>query len=353
MAKLIVEITETLRDLLVATLVSRNVPGDALEYRWPTISPRVRHAPAGVFIQQAGMIALEHAGIDVAKLAARGTTMTRLAILDAAGSNPILEYAPAMPNAGPLPIFVPLPDLRAALARAAAPAPPMREAVSLPEDLGADWTSAPCPGILARVVTGRLHKPGSFILWTGPRVVITVAPLPNERLFVCAISRTLMSKDEQKDLCTAALDETPTRLTSELFGVEGAPDDTWFPLEQIGRRACRSPGSNVLRWGSSALRLHPLTGQDISYWAIQSGRLADDLSRNGAPAPALFAQLDRDSARMYKQHVRAIAFHLAPSRIWRVLRRPYAFAVRVAPPLRRRAVRRVALLDFLRSATSS
>jgi 2-polyprenyl-6-methoxyphenol hydroxylase-like FAD-dependent oxidoreductase len=342
-----------LRDLLVATLASRKVPRDAIEYRLPAIPPRVRSTPAGVFIQQAGMIALERAGVDVAKLATRGTTMTRLAILDDAGSHPILEYMPAIRNAGPLPIFVPLGDLREAVARTAAPAPPMREAVSPSEDLGAEWTSAPCPGILARVVTGRLRKPGSFILWTGPRAQISVAPLPNGRLFVCAISRKLMSKDEQRPLCTAALNEAPSHLTSELIGVEGAPDDTWFPLEQIGRRACRSPGSNVLRWGSSALRLHPLTGQDISYWAIQSGRVADDFARNGAPSPVLFAQLDRDSARMYRQHVRAIAFHLAPSWIWRVLRRPYALAVRVTPPLRRRAVRRVALLDFLRNAASA
>jgi hypothetical protein len=184
-------------------------------------------------------------------------------------------------------------------------------------------------------------------LWTGPRVHVVVAPLPSERLFACAVSRRVADKEQEKILCMDALGEAGSRLASELCDTDGAYEETWFPFERLGYRACRPPGTNVLRWGSSLLRLHPLTGQHLSYWAIQSTQLAEDVARNGALSPAFFARLDRDNAHMHQQHMRTMAFHLAPSRTWRALRRPFAFASRIAPPLRRRAVRRLALLDFL------
>jgi hypothetical protein len=344
MAKLLVETTPMLRDLMVAALTTRGVPRDALEYRWPALPQGVGSPAAGVCIQQAGMLALGRAGIDVAALATCGTMMTRLAILSEAGTGPILEY---LPDAGPLPIFLPLAHVRDAMARVAAPAPPMSDAVSPSNDSADEWTSAQCPGILTRVVPGRLRKPHSLILWTGPYVHIGVAQLPQGRLFAYAVSRRIMNKDDERRLCAAALDQAPTRLTSELRDVDGAAEDTWFPFERLGYRACRPSGTDVLRWGSSLLRLHPLTGQHLSYWAIQSVQLADDLARNGAPSAAFFARLDRDNARMYEQHLRAMAFHLAPSWTWRVLRRPCVLTLRVTPRLRRRAVRRLALLDFI------
>lgn len=343
MAKLIVETTPMLRDLMVAALATRGVPREAIEYRWPALSQDVGNAPAGVSIQQAGIVALGRAGIDVAALATRGTMMTRVAILNEAGTRPILEY---LPDAGPLPIFLPLADVRDAIAGVAAPSPPMSEAIS-PDDSAAEWTSARCPGILARVVAGRLRKPRSLILWTGPQVHIGVAPLSEGRLFAYAVSRRIMNKDDERRVCAAALEQAPTRLASELCDVDDAADDTWFPFERLGYRACRPSGTDVLRWGSSLLRLHPLTGQHLSYWAIQSVQLADDFARNGAPSAAFFARLDRDNARMYQQHLRTMAFHLAPSWTWRALRRSYALTLRVAPRLRRRAVRRLALLDFI------
>jgi hypothetical protein len=335
-----------LRDLMVAAFGARGVPCDAIQYRRQPLQGNVA-APAGVFMQQAGMVALNQAGVDVVDLAKRGTAMTRVAILNEAGSRPILEYAPSLPNAGPLPIFLPLTDVRDAIKQAASASLPINETTSAAIDSSADWSLARCPATLGRVVSGRLRKSGSLILWTGTQVHVGVAPLPEGRLFCYAISRQIMDKDNERQLCTAALDEVPLRLASELAEVEGVSSDSWFPFEDIGYRPSRAPGTDVLRWGSSLLRLHPLTGQHLAYWAIQSTRLADDFARNNGPSPEFFARLDRNNALMHARQRRALGFHLAPSSTWRALRRAITLLSRMTPPLRRRAIRRLALLDFL------
>jgi len=346
MAKLILETTPMLRDLVVAAFAARGVPGDAIEYRRQRPQGNLG-APGGVLIQQAGMVALTHAGVDVGDLAKRGITMTRIAVLNEAGLRPIQEYAPSLPNAGPLPIFLPLTDARDAIKQAAAASLPIGETDSAAIDSGENWSLARCPSTLGRVVSGRLRKPGSLILWTGPRALVGVAPLPEGQLFCYAISRHIMNKDDERRLCTAALDEVPVRLASELSEMGSVSSDSWFPFEEVGYRPCRPRGTDVLRWGSSLLRLHPLTGQHLAYWAIQSARMADDFARNNGPSPEFFARLDQNNMLMHARQMRTIRFHLATSWTWQALRRAYPLLLLGAPPLRRRAIRRLALLDFL------
>ena len=201
-----------------------------------------------------------------------------------------------------------------------------------------------CPGILLRRLPGRLRRPGTHVVWDGPGAHVGLTQLSEETVFCYAVPRAVGPKDHELRVCRDALDEVPRRLAGHLEHLESPRQDEWFSLDRVGYRSCR--GGDVLRWGPGSLRLHPLTGQHLSYWAIQAIRVAADVARHGTPSAGLLDRLDRDARMIYRRHLRSMAFYLRPTLVWRALFRPYARVLRHSAFLRRRTVTRVALLDL-------
>ena len=289
------------------------------------------------------MRAFSHLGLETAAVAARGVPIRSLLLLDRVG-RPMLEYAPSL-SGGPDPIWVPLEAVREIIANTmgAAAVRPCQVIVAAGES-PAGWTGTACPGILLRRLHGQLARPGTHLVWDAPDAHVGLTQLAEDMVFCYAVPRAVASKDEEFLVCRETLDGLSERLAGHIVRLGNPVQDEWFPLDGVGYRSCR--GADALRWGPGALRLHPLTGQHLSYWAIQSVRLAEEVARNGGPSAGFLDRLDRDARTVYQRHLRSMAFYLRPTLFWRALFHPYALALRHSAFLRQRTVARVALLDL-------
>jgi hypothetical protein len=205
------------------------------------------------------------------------------------------------------------------------------------------WRLVSSPGILMRRLGGQLlpEYRTYTVIWDGQHAIVGVCRLTDGEILLYAIPKTPELKDRERTVCVDVLDRVPDCLAA-VFQTVGQPTtDQWFPLHEIGYRSCWD-GTELL-WGAASLRLHPLSGQFLSYWAIQAQRLARQLAQEGALSAGWIRRLDHANRQVFWRHLGIVNFYLRPSLFWKAIYRPYTWALRHSGWLRRGAIRRLAL----------
>lgn len=324
--------------LLRLAFQRHRLPLDQLVLHQAYPLPSDDQEPRAIVIQSGGMQALEELGCDLATLANRGCRITRLLLVDDA-ARPLCALDVSELSRTYRPLWILTQHVRTQLAASFAQEMPGRSADS--NERG--WKKIACPGVFGRIIAGCLQEPTTQVVWATRHAHAGLAQIREGAVLLYAVPRHAASKDCERDICLAVLDEMAQRFRSRFGRIGEVLEDQWFPLEFVGYRSCWD--GRVLRWGPTALRLHPLTGQWLSYWAIQADRLALELARRGALSDRFFASLDHHNRQMFWSHLRSCNFHLRPTLFWRAIHRPYAWTLGHCAPLRRRAMRRTTLLS--------
>jgi hypothetical protein len=319
--------------------------GDLLRLAWATaglppgsliLCPTpVAAVPAFVHLPAGGVAALAGLGVDTEALRAQARVIDQLVLLDARGAA-LLCTATALPETAHDALWLPWSMLQETVTRAAAHLPPARH--ETPSPSGPAWRSAACPGILMTTRRGRLKRPQVQLLWAAANAHVGMVQVAEEEILLYAVPRD--GGPASHRLCQGRLADLAP-LEPHIAELGAARSEEWFGLTHVGHRPTWADGT--LRWGSAALRLHPLTGQHIGFWSIQSLRLAEELVQEGALSAAFVEQMDRRLQRTYRAHRRTLAFHLRPTLLWQAALRPYSFLLSHCGPLRRRAVARTSL----------
>lgn len=323
------------------------VPLDSVAFdEEPLDGPCADGEPPVVLIQAGGINALEQLGVKTDRLLRSGAPVERVLILGAAGH---AVFSLESRVAGRCPLWVAPAVLREALGQAEQTGEANRGGSHdarrghVRRENG-PWHRVACQGILLHMRHGCLAQPyrNSTLIWDGHRAVVGVCQFTGDTLFLYAVPKQPTLKTSERETTRIALDEAPDVLRSYVQRAGELRQAWWFPLEWIGYRPCWD--GQQLRWGAASLRLHPFSGQFLSYWAIQSMWLAKAMARRRRPAPAWFQHIDQASRSLFSQHVRTMQYYMRPTAVWRMLFHPYTWALRHSVLLRSRVVRRVSVL---------
>lgn len=295
-------------DVLRIALAARGVPVDTVRLHVPAADEEERK-PAAVCLQPGGLRAFRRMGLD---LDAQGTVITGLQLLHPRGHRAARLDLTFLSTACPM-LFIATDVLRRVLAAAAQARSPSAPATPppAPDPWPSNGTCRPCPGVLQQVFRGRLRDPQDLILWDHPRAYVGVGQLSDDRVVLYTASVLAAPAPLQRDAGRRVLEESVERLADRIQALDGLVDERWFPLPEAGSRPCWD-GSG-LRWSSAALRLHPVSGMAISYWALQANHLADALARHGRPSAHFIRALDARNRRMVRRNLLSISFHLRPT----------------------------------------
>ena len=302
-------------------------------------------SPLAVFLQPGGIRALHRLGVEVAPLARQGCTISKTLLLDARQRpHAALDFSSASPW---LPMWIPLVELRAALARSAesqevTPTCAISAGDRPHSAANIPWRQRWCPGIFLRTLQGSLQNRQTQLIWNGSSTYVGIAQTSPCSILMYAVSKSPDPLALQRDRCLRALDEARPLLDRYAAQPSEAAVDQWFPLSFIGYRTCHD--GQVLFWGHETLRLHPLTGQDLSYWAIQAAWLTQAMIDRRLPLPELFRRLDQRNRWMFRQHLKTLYFFLPPTWRWRVIYQPYVQMLRASPWFGRHTARQIGLL---------
>ncbi len=209
------------------------------------------------------------------------------------------------------------------------------------EDSG-DWREVRCPGILLLKARGKLTHPRTHFIWNSDHAYVGISHVSTSEILMYAVPRMSGDKGEEEKIARRSLAEAQEKFARFFTEPPHILASDWFPLHSIGYRPVAHNG--VARWGSASLRLHPFTGQSISYWAIQSNRFAEEFSRHGEISPSFIRALNRAHRTVFNQHVHTMNYYLRPNLFWKLIYRPYAALIRHSPYLQKRVVKRLALL---------
>ena len=334
-------------DLLRIALRQRGLQSEQLGIHWSAGDGLL--APKAILLQAGGVRALEMMGLQLDRLPGVGPAVRKVLILDARG-DPLILYDTSIASPRWCPRWILTDAIRRQLALASGSPELQREPVPMVPSwcrysvsTSKGWTSLSCPGTLVRVLDGALTSQDTHLVWDGRHAFVGIGQISDQQLLMFAVPKgTRTTIVQQQAQALEALNETPTTLHPYLRVHNQPYQDTWFPVRSIGYRRCWD--GHALRWGPAALRLHPLTGQHLSYWAIEANWLADKLAHHGELSHALLAALDRQHRRFFRQHLNTLNFYLRPTLFWKAIYRPYAWALRHSRLLRSRALMRVSLL---------
>ncbi len=330
-------------DVLRIALARRGVPSEAvaLTLAHAPHGPDEKLEPTGVCLQPGGLRAFREMGLDIEALAAQSTVVPVIRVVHPKGHRLIRLDLSGLSSRYPM-LVIATPVLRAYLATAAQAsgiAGPGDAPRAAPGQLPAEaWKLMPCPGILLRTVRGSFRDSREPLLWDHARAYLCVGQLPHERLVLSAMPLFEIPIEHQRTACQAALDDATERLRDH-FSIEGPVEEQWFSLPGVGARPCRD--GHTLRWSSAALRLHPITGMSISYWAIQANRLAEELARSGHLSDRFVRSLDANNRWMVRRNLLSLNVHLRPA-WWRsTCYGPCLWALQHSDRLRRVVFRRL------------
>ncbi|OGZ41585.1 MAG: hypothetical protein A3C80_00045 [Candidatus Ryanbacteria bacterium RIFCSPHIGHO2_02_FULL_45_43] len=292
--------------------------------------------PVAILIQPGGIQALEQLGVSPNVLYKKGARIVRGVIFDKRAKT-LLSFDTRQFPAMPAGCSIELEELRTVCA-------PESFEFSMQAGVAEKhmWSFTPCPGIFLRVVRGELYDPARQIIWDLPGAHIGVAPLARRKILLWSIPKQSVMKDFEESVARTQLDFTLQKRNFIFLAIGDLLYERWFPLANVGYRP--SWDGEHLHWGASSLRLHPLTGQFVSYWALQAQWLAREIATKGSLTAELARELDRRNQRMFWSHKRALNYYLKPNVFWKSVFRPYAFAMRHFPFLKRRVIKKLALL---------
>lgn len=99
-----------------------------------------------------------------------------------------------------------------------------------------------------------------------------------------------------------------------------------------------------LFWGGEALLLHPLSGQNVSFWAREAVHLAR-LTKKGVPLRVVFGKIEKRARNTFRDHVRTLKFYMRPNIAWKALAPIYSILLRHSVSLRRRVIKNLILTE--------
>src|SRR3989344_4482926 len=278
--------TYTFRSLLARALRRFGICSGRVKISSAPVSEKSAAEPVAILIQPGGIQALEQLGVSPNVLYKKGARIVRGVIFDKRAKT-LLSFDARQFPAMPAGCSIELEELRTVCA-------PESFEFSMQAGVAEKhmWSFTPCPGIFLRVVRGELYDPARQIIWDLPGAHIGVAPLARRKILLWSIPKQSVMKDFEESVARTQLDFTLQKRNFIFLAIGDLLYERWFPLANVGYRP--SWDGEHLHWGASSLRLHPLTGQFVSYWALQAQWLAGRLRRKGRLPLNLHASLTEE-----------------------------------------------------------
>lgn len=203
-----------------------------------------------------------------------------------------------------------------------------------------------CPNVFLRHMKGAMRNGNEALVYNGDKASIWVSGAEEGSILFYATPNTFgggsLEKENTREACEKEIEKFLDMFSKSFGSLGEIIQDQWFELDFVGRRNLMH-GETVC-WGPTSLRLHPITGQFISYWAIQALFFAKEIKR-GVELNVICKEIDRRNRKIIREHLQIMNYYFKSNIFWRTIYYPNALLLKSSRFFNRRVLKRFALFD--------